>query len=104
MVIGTTPTFTLTITDDDTLNFFEVETIFFTIKQGSVQYTKSGSDITIIAENSVAATLSQEETLSFKSNVQAEIQLNWTYENGSRAATRVKRIDLSKNLLREVLQ
>jgi len=52
----------------------------------------------------VSVALSQQETLSFKSGVPAEIQLNWLYENGSRAATRVKTIDLSKNLLREVLE
>lgn len=103
MIIGTTPTFTLKVTDDETLDFTSVEQIYFTIKQGSVSYTKTGEDVVIIDEHTITVTFTQEETLSFRYNLQAEIQLNWIYENGARAATKIKTINLSKNLIREVL-
>ena len=73
MIIGTTPTFTLKVTDDESLDFTSVENIYFTIKQGSVSYTKTGEDITIIDEHTISVTFTQEETLSFRYNLTAEI-------------------------------
>ena len=104
MIIGTTPTFTLKVTDDETLDFNSAEHIYFTIRQGSVSYTKQDEDITIVNEYTVQVTLSQEETLSFKYGLDAQVQLNWTYENGARAATKVMSVTLGKNLIREVLE
>lgn len=104
MIIGTTPTFTLKVTDDDTLDFNNAEHIYFTIRQGSIIYTKQDSDITIVNENTLQVTLSQEETLSFKQKINAEVQLNWTYANGARAATKILPVALSKNLIREVIE
>lgn len=104
MIVGTTPTFTIKVTDDETLDFEQAENIYFTIRQGSVKFTKTGEDIGIIDEHTLEVTFSQEETLAFRYNLEAEIQLNWTYSNGARAATRVKTIQLSKNLIREVLE
>lgn len=37
----------------------------------------------------------------FKYLLKAEIQVNWIYPNGARAATYVKRIPVFKNLIRE---
>ena len=73
LIIGTTPTFTLKVTDDETLDFTSVEKIYFTIKQGSISYTKTGEDITIIDEHTISVTFTQEETLSFRYNLTAEI-------------------------------
>ena len=104
VIVGTTPTFTIKVTDDETLNFEQTENIYFTIRQGSVKFTKTGEDISIIDEHTLQVTFSQEETLTFRYNLEAEIQLNWTYLNGARAATKIKTIKLSKNLIREVLE
>lgn len=102
MIIGTTPTFTLTVLDDS-LDFNEPAKIYFTIRQGSIKYTKTGEDIIIIDKNTLQVTFTQEETLAFRWNLEAEIQLNWIYDNGARAATKVKKIMLFKNLIKEVL-
>ena len=73
MIIGTTPTFTLKVTDDETLDFTSVEKIYFTIKQGSITYTKTGEDIIIVDEHTISVTFTQEETLAFRYNLTAEI-------------------------------
>ena len=73
MIIGTTPTFTLKVTDDETLDFTSVEKIYFTIKQGSITYTKTGEDITVIDAHTISITFTQEETLAFRYNLTAEI-------------------------------
>lgn len=104
MIIGTTPTFTLTIPDKEELDLNNAENIYFTIRQGSLKITKSGEDIIIINEYTVQVSFTQEETLQFRYNIPAEIQLNWIYANGARAATKIKTIELSKNLIREVLE
>ena len=103
MIIGTTPTFTL-IVKDDNLDFNEPEHIYFTIRQGDVKYTKTNEDITILDKNILQISFTQEETLTFRYNLEAEIQLNWIYFNGVRAATKIKKIMLLKNLLKEVLE
>lgn len=103
MIVGTTPTFTLTVQDEN-LDFNEPEHIYFTIRQGSIKYTKTGEDIIILDKNILQVSFTQEETLAFRYNLEAEIQLNWTYSNGARAATKTKKIMLFKNLLKEVLE
>ncbi len=104
MIIGTAPTLTLKLRDGADVDFNEAENIYFTIRQGSISLTKSTSDIIIDDENTIKVSLTQEETLQFKYNLQAEIQLNWTYADGTRSATKVQKIDLFKNLLREVIE
>ena len=104
MIVGTTPTFTLRVTDDENLNFYDAENIFFTIRQGSVEYTKDMEYITIVDNFTLRVSFTQEETLKFRYNQEAKIQLNWIYPNGIRAATKVKTVTLSENLLREVLE
>lgn len=104
MIVGTTPTFTLTVINNDDLDFNQVENIYFTIRQGSVKLTKETPDITVVAKNKVRITFTQQETLQFKFNTQAELQLNWTYPGGVRAATFIKTIAMFKNLIGEVLQ
>lgn len=73
LIIGTTPTFTLKVTDDESLDFTTVDKIYFTIRQGSIIYTKTGEDITIIDEHTLSVTFTQEETLAFRYNLTAEI-------------------------------
>ena len=104
MIIGTAPTLTLKLRDGADVDFNEAENIYFTIRQGSISLTKSTSDIIIDDENTIKVSLTQEETLQFKYNLQAEIKLNWTYADGTRSPTKVKKFVLFKNLLREVIE
>ena len=53
MIIGTTPTFTLTIPNKEELNLNNAEKIYFTICQGSTKITKTSEEITIINEHTV---------------------------------------------------
>ena len=103
MIIGTTPTFTLKMSEESEIDFSNAVEIYFTARQGSITITKSGEDITVIDPLTVTTTLTQRETLQFKPNLELEIQLNWTYPNGVRAASKIKKIQLYKNLIKEVL-
>ena len=61
------------------------------------------SDDIVVAAKQVDVYLSQEETLQFAEG-DIEIQLNWTYGDGSRAATKIKRVSIGKNLIGRVLE
>lgn len=102
MIIGTTPTFSLSIPADSGIDFTNIPNIYFTIRQGSIIYTKTNEDITVVNSHIVRVSLTQEETLSFNPRAEAEIQLNWT-DGEKRGATKILKIFLDKNLIREVL-
>lgn len=101
MVKGTTPTFILTI-DDDNVDLTEATNVYVTFKQGTLEITKTGPDI-VIAAKQVDIYMSQEETLRFSKGM-ASIQMNWTYDGGKRACTNIVRVDIGENLKEEVLQ
>ncbi len=101
LIIGTTPTFTLNVLHCSDLDLRDASNIYFTIRQGSKKIIKSGEDIAIVDNDTIQVTLSQSETLMFRYLLKAEIQVNWIYPNGARAATYVKRIPVFKNLIRE---
>ena len=46
--------------------------------------------------------LSQEETLQFQIGM-VDVQVNWTMANGRRASSDVKQVEISKQLLRQVV-
>lgn len=104
LIIGTTPTFTLTIPNKGNLNLNDAEKIYFTIRQGSLVITKTGENVNIIDEHTVQVSFTQQETLQFRYNAPAKIQLNWIYINGARAASKIRTIQLSENLIHEVLE
>ena len=100
MVQGTTPTFTLTL--PNTIDLEEAAHVYFTMRQGSAIVTKDESDMDISA--TVAEVyLSQPDTVRFSRSTDAEIQLNWTYSDGSRACTNIEKISVAENLLKEVI-
>lgn len=108
MIRGTTPTFTLRITNGgDDLDLTQASGVYVTIRQNGRVITKTGDDISIAAQ-SVSCWLTQEESLSLRENYTAEVQINWTYvdvtDNSSRrAATKAKTIDIGRQLLVEVV-
>lgn len=100
MVRGTTPTFILTIEDDD-VDLTTMDNVYVTIQQSGVKMTKTGEDITVSAKE-VDVFLSQEETLKFaRGNVL--VQINFTYEDGKRGCTEIVQVYVSENLYDGVL-
>ena len=100
MVQATTPTFVLTL--PQTVNLSEAANVYFTISQGRNILTKTGDGLEINT-NQVSVYLTQAETIAFSVGM-AEIQLNWTYPNGTRACTNVVSVNVDKNLLRRVIE
>lgn len=101
MIIGTTPTFTLTL--PNTIDLGDAEHVKFTIEQFGQVISKDETEMTI-STNVVTVKLDQEDTISFGDGIEAEIQLNWTYSDGSRAATKPKTIPMDKNLYKDVIE
>lgn len=109
MIRGTTPTFVLKLKNKDgtpsTINLNEASNVYFTIAQGGKSITKTQEDL-VIDGNTVSVYLTQKESLSLKEKVMTELQLNWTYEDNvdhitKRAATKVREVELDKQLYKE---
>ncbi len=104
MYKGTTPTFTLTLPEGTDLTLASHVYVTFASAKKTL-FTKSGDELEISGEgNAVNVYLDQEETLGLPAQV--FIQINWTYtEAGAkkRACSTVKRVSVSENLCREVL-
>ena len=99
MVQATTPTFVLTL--PNTVDLTQTHNLYFTMKQGGVSVQKSTDDLTVDGYT-VSVYLSQSETLKVGVGT-AQIQLNWTYSDGSRACTNIASVKVDDNLLKEVV-
>ncbi len=101
--IGTTPTFTLTFTDEnlDLTTANNVYVTFHSIGKADL-LTKTGEDLTV-NEKTIEVYLSQAETLAFNEG-DVEIQANWTSATGGRCASDVVTYDFGKQLLKEVVE
>lgn len=107
MIRGTTPTFTLNMLDE-TLDLRQAVNVYATFRQRETQLTKTDLDITVTQEaeylrNTVLVYLTQEESLKFNAG-SIEVQLNWTYADGSRACSNIVTIAVSNNLEGRVLE
>lgn len=100
MVQATTPTFILTL--PSTIDLSTAEHVVFSVEQDFVSIHKDESDMTINA-NVVTVALDQNDTVSLSKGA-AKIQLNWTYSDGSRAASEVKTIEIAENLFKDVIE
>lgn len=98
---GTTPTYTCTFSDES-VNLTTATNVYVTFEQGKNSITKSGEDIVVSAKQ-VEVYLSQRDTLLFEDGT-VEIQVNWTTAGGHRASSDVKEVELSKQLLRRVIE
>lgn len=99
MVQATTPTFILTLPND--IDLGEAAHVYFTLKQKNAEIVKEDSDLTVDG-NEVSVYLSQAETVKLSVGA-ALLQLNWTYSDQSRACSNIVNIEVTKNLLNEVL-
>jgi len=99
MVQATTPTFILTL--PDTVDLSLAANIYFSLRQVNLEIQKKNEDL-VVDGQTVSVYLSQAETLQFQYG-SAQIQLNWTYADGSRACTNIATVQVSSNLLKEVV-
>lgn len=100
MTQATTPTFILTL--PSSVDLSEAANVYFTLKQNNVEIEKKTSDL-VIEGQTVSVFLSQIDTLQLTAGT-AQIQLNWTYANGARACSKIKSVQVSENLLKEVVE
>ena len=98
---GTTPTYILTFTEQ-LLDLTEANNVYVTFRKGAKVLTKTGNDIDVYPKR-VEIYLNQKETLAF-SQGEVKVQVNWTLAEGRRAASVVKTIDLSEQLLEKVIE
>lgn len=98
---ATTPTFICTF-EEDGLDLTTANNVYVTFEQKSKSLTKSGNDIEIEPKQ-ITVYLNQIETLRFNEGA-VEVQANWTMANGRRACSEVVSVDLSKQLLRRVVE
>ena len=106
MIQGTTPAVTLSIPNGGDLDLTGADSVFVTVKQGFRTVTKQGEDLEIRPQE-VTFRLTQEESLGFTEG-RAEVQLNWLSADAgdglpSRGATKVKEIEIGRQLLTEVV-
>ena len=99
MVQGTTPTFILTL--PNTVDLTAINNLYFSLEQGTTTLMKTGDDLTIDGQT-ISVYLSQSETLQFNPG-RANLQLNWTYNGGSRACSNIASVTIGANLLKEVV-
>lgn len=107
MIRGTTPTFVFTI-KSQTIDLTLANNVYVTIAQGAKVIEKEGEDLEV-GQKTVSVWLTQEESFKLSEGTNAEVQINWTYidpvdnESVRRAATKVKSIQISKQLLKRVI-
>lgn len=105
MIRYTTPTITLTVE-----NAVLTGDIYVTLEQGSLELTKTGTDLTVttnthdqVTDTIISFSLTQEESAAFKFNASCSVQVNWITSAGVRSATEIKSIGVMRNLLDEVI-
>ena len=103
MVRATTPIITLRI-KNDTIDLNQAGVIFVSIVQGKTTIELKKEDLLEVNKNIIKFCLTQEQSLSLNEKIDVEIQVNWTYLDGNnvsrRGATKVKNINIDKQLLR----
>lgn len=97
----TTPTFVFIFTEQD-LDLTQARNVYVTFSGPGYELTKTGNDLTV-EQKSISVWLSQNETSRMKIGA-IEIQANWTTPNGNRAAGDVVTVEISKQLLRKVVE
>lgn len=95
---GLTPTFIVKV--PDTVDLTEAAHVYVSLRQGRtlVKLTEGFN----VEAHKVDIYLTQAQTIIFEPG-DIEIQVNWTYSDGSRAATKIKNITITRNHLLEVL-
>ena len=98
----TTPTFTLTFTEQGLDLTTQAMNVYVTFESGNYELTKSGESLDI-GEKTISVFLEQEETGNFSPSLPLKIQANWTTLNGHRVASEVAMYDIDEQLLKGVI-
>lgn len=112
MTRWTTPTITIKL--PDTVDLMAANNVYVTIEQGNYKLLKTGDALTVSAHQ-VQLSLTQAETgrlqptmpkdiTEYFKDMRPQIQLNWTYSDGSRACTVIQPLAVGDNLENEVLE
>lgn len=101
MIRGTTPTFILTL-NDSSIDLTQARNVYVSFNQPRINIVKTGEDI-VVTKNEVDVYLSQEDTLKFYAGT-VDIQINWIYDDGSRASTDIVSVNIDPNLIGRVLE
>ena len=97
----TTPTFTLTFSQDG-LDLTQAQNVYVTFRSGPSVITKSGNDLTV-GEKTIGVFLNQTDTGKFRiGNI--EIQANWTTNGGGRFASETVQYPITEQLLKKVVE
>ncbi len=108
MIRGTTPTFTFRIKSED-VNLNNAQNVYVTLSQGTKEITKTGEDLDVDGRT-VSVWLRQEESMRLNDGgVKLKVQINWTYldidgETVRRAATKIKTVPVTEQLLKRVIE
>lgn len=100
MIQATTPTIICRLPEGVDLSL--AENIYFTLQQPNMLIRKTGEAV-VVDGREVSVYLAQRDTVRIAVGT-AKVQLNWTYSDGSRGATREKEINIEPNSLLEVLE
>ncbi len=104
MIRGTTPTFILEL-QDDTVDLTETNNVYISLESGTIEMLKKNGDEGVdIQPHQISVYLTQAETLQFADKSKIEIQVNWTYANGSRGCTDIAKVSVGRNLIDTVLE
>ena len=101
MIRGTTPNYVLTIDGYDLSD----KTVFVTIRQGQAQVTKTGEQLSVVADESgstIAFMLTQQDTFVL-SDGNAEIQVRFIDSAGTAYATEIASIVVGRVLYERVI-
>lgn len=101
ITVGTTPT--IVVKPKQAVDLTQAEHVYATLRQEKVKIRKSGEDIEVDAQG-VRFTLQQEDTTKLKPGYEAKLQLNWTYDDGKRGATKPIAFIVEENMEEEVLE
>lgn len=97
---GVTPTFILTF-EDDGLDLTTAKNVYVTFDNGAV-ITKTSDEISVAARQ-IEVYLTQAETLALSRGA-VKIQVNWTFDDGSRAASDIVPYTFGPQLLNRVVE
>lgn len=99
----TTPTLTLVVKGQNITDADHVW-VTFADKTRSKVLTSDNLEMTLMEDGTqISVELSQEQTSLFTANSKVDIQANWM-TGDKRAATNIKTISVTENLLKEILQ
>ena len=101
---GTTPTFELVLPAEIDLSLADEVCVSFMNGRKQKLDKSTEDDAIIVNGNIVEVYLTQEESLKItEAEKNLEIQVNWKYPDGKRAATEVVSIFVDRQLLNEVM-